>query len=109
MGEEQTVGVLKTPTGSIMDTVSKKPDPSQESSRTPEAELSFEEALERVESIIERIESGEAGLERSIDEYERGMRLIRRCRSILDAAEQKVEEISAKLLDESAGDEEPAP
>jgi exodeoxyribonuclease VII small subunit len=94
-----------------MDTVSKKPDPTQESSLTSEEEaaLSFEEALERVESIIERIESGEAGLERSIDEYERGMRLIRRCRSILDAAEQKVEEISAKLLDESAGDEEPAP
>jgi exodeoxyribonuclease VII small subunit len=58
---------------------------------------SFEHLLGDLEAIIERIESGEIGLERSIGEYERGVQLIRRCREILSSAEQKVEELSRAL------------
>jgi exodeoxyribonuclease VII small subunit len=68
---------------------------SQTSSPTgPEANLSFEEALSRLEQIIERIESGEAGLEQAIAEYERGVALIRRCKDILQKAEQRVDELT---------------
>lgn len=63
-------------------------------------DLSFEEALERIESIVEQIESGQIGLEESISAYERGVGLIRRCRSILDRAEQRVEELTQKVLGE---------
>lgn len=55
----------------------------------PEA-LSFEQAVERLEQIIAQIESGEIGLEKAVAEYERGVALIARCRSILEAAEQRV-------------------
>jgi len=66
--------------------------------------LGFEAALEQVESIIDRIESGEAGLEDSIEAYERGMGLLRRCRGILDRAEQRVRELSASDLTADAGE-----
>lgn len=55
---------------------------------------SFEEAIERLEAIIDGIESGEVGLERSLAQYERGMKLIRHCRGILDRAEQRIDKLS---------------
>ncbi len=80
-------------------------------------QASFEELLEQLEDIIQRVESGEVGLERSIAEYERGVGLIRRCREILTSAEQKVEELSRALSpatgpladDRSAGAQVPSP
>jgi exodeoxyribonuclease VII small subunit len=70
--------------------------------------IDFERAVEQVEAIIERIESGEVGLEKSISEYERGVALIRRCRQILDRAEQRVEELTAQMQAD-AGASTPAP
>lgn len=68
------------------------PDPSP----APEP-LSFEQAVQQLEQIIERIESGQAGLEQSITEYERGVALIKRCRQVLDRAEQRVEELTSQM------------
>ncbi len=56
-------------------------------------ELSYEDAVERLEAIIERIESGQAGIEESISLYEQGTGLLRRCREILSKAEQRIEKI----------------
>lgn len=76
------------------------------------AELTFEDALEQVEAIIERIERGEVGLEESLAEYERGVELIKKCRGILERAEQRVEELTRKMesdagrADEEGGDGE---
>lgn len=58
-----------------------------------EASLSYEQAVEQLEEIVERIESGEIGLGDSIAQYERGVRLIARCRAVLDQAEQKIAEL----------------
>lgn len=69
------------------------PTPSDPSLRSG----SFEDLLNDLEAIIDRIEAGEIGLERSIGEYERGVQLIKRCREILTSAEQKVEELSRAL------------
>ena len=57
--------------------------------------LTFEQALEELETIIERIEQGEIGLEESLAQYRRGAALLKRCRGILDTAEQQVEELTA--------------
>jgi exodeoxyribonuclease VII small subunit len=57
----------------------------------------FEQAVAEVEAIIERIESGEIGLEEQIEQYARGAELLKRCRTILDRCEQRVEEITAEL------------
>ena len=57
----------------------------------------FEEAVAEVEAIIERIEAGEIGLEDQIEQYARGAELLKRCRTILERCEQRVEEITAEL------------
>lgn len=60
---------------------------------TPPEKLAFEQAVAELESIIERIEQGEIGLEESLKQRQRGDKLIKRCRAILDAAEQELEEV----------------
>ena len=66
-------------------------------SNPPEA-VSYEEAVEQLDGILERIESGEIGLEDSITAYEQGVGLIKRCREILDRAEQRIEHLDAARL-----------
>jgi exodeoxyribonuclease VII small subunit len=58
---------------------------------------SFEKMLEQIESIVERIERGEVGLEQALAEHERGVRMIRACREILHKAEQRVEMLNKDL------------
>ncbi len=68
---------------------------SEETPDQPPEELpDFETALSQLEGIIERIESGEVGLEESLSQYEHGVKLIRQCRGILDRAEQKIEQLT---------------
>lgn len=55
----------------------------------------FEDAIEQLESIISNIESGEVGLEECIEQYERGAKLITRCREVLDKAQQRIAELTA--------------
>jgi exodeoxyribonuclease VII small subunit len=54
-------------------------------------ELTFEQALERLEVIVKAMESGELPLEKAISEFQEGMQLARICREKLDQAEQKIE------------------
>ena len=59
----------------------------QEESKKP----TFEQCLAELEKIVSQIESGQIGLEESIQRYEKGTRLIQQCRTILDAAEKKIQ------------------
>ena len=70
-----------------------KPNPADFS---PLADLSFEQAQDELESIIARVEAGEVGLEESITQYERGVALLAHCKAILDKAEQRFTELTAK-------------
>lgn len=62
-------------------------------------DLAFEEALGQLESIIDRIEGGQIGLEASIAEYERGVALLKHCRDVLKKAEQRVEHLNREVVD----------
>jgi|GEM_PF-154077 len=55
--------------------------------------MKFEEAMRRLDEIVESIESGEIGLEDSIAGHEEATRLATHCRTILDAAEQRVRRV----------------
>ena len=57
------------------------------------ADLSFEEALSRLETIVSRLESGQAPLEESITLYEEGARLKAHCETRLKAAQLRVDKI----------------
>ena len=56
--------------------------------------LSFEEAIKELTNIVERIEQGEIPLQDSLGQYEKGMALIKHCRTILQKAEKRIEKIS---------------
>lgn len=55
---------------------------------------SFEEALERLETIVQELEEGSLSLEQSIARYEEGMRLSRRLGQQLDQAEKRIERLA---------------
>lgn len=57
------------------------------------ASLSFEQALQELEQIVARLESGQAPLEDSIQLYERGAALKAHCEQRLEAARLRVEKI----------------
>ncbi|MFS1522941.1 exodeoxyribonuclease VII small subunit [Microbulbifer sp. 2304DJ12-6] len=58
----------------------------------------FEESLEALEQLVERLEAGDLPLEEALADFERGVKLTRECQRKLAGAEQKV-----KLLMEENG------
>ena len=56
--------------------------------------MPFERAIEELESIIKRLEDGKVPLAESVEIYERGEALKRRCEELLKAAEARVEKIT---------------
>jgi len=59
-----------------------------------EAELNFESAMDRLEKIVEQMESGKLPLEDLIVRYDEGMNLVKVCQERLAKAEQKIEIIA---------------
>ena len=55
-----------------------------------EKNIKFESALEELEKITDKLESGDATLAESLKLYEKGIGLVRICTEQLEAAEQKV-------------------
>lgn len=54
----------------------------------------FEESVAHLEQIVSAIESGQIGLEESLAKYEQGMALVKHCRTILDGAEKRIEQLT---------------
>jgi len=72
-------------------------------------ELNFESAMDRLEKIVEQMESGELALEDLIVRYEEGMNLVKICQERLASAEQKIEIITRNSAGKAAvKDFEPA-
>ena len=55
--------------------------------------LAFEGALDELEVLVERLETGELALEQALATFERGVALSRRCAELLDRAEQRIDEL----------------
>ena len=55
---------------------------------------SFEEAITELTEIVSKIESGQTPLQNSLEQYEKGMALIKHCRAILEKAEKRIEKIA---------------
>ena len=68
--------------------MSTKPKPSAATN------MNFEGAMERLEKIVEQMESGKLALEDLIVRYEEGMNLVKVCQERLASAEQKIEIIA---------------
>lgn len=75
--------------------------------------VSFEEAMERLQVLVERMESGELPLAELISSYEEGIRLVEECGKQLKAANVQVERLTLKtekvlsgLVDREGEDDE---
>ncbi len=67
-------------------------------------ELTYEEALEALEAIVQRAESGELPLEEAMAEHARGEALLKRCRALLDSAETQLRSFDQSATDASDED-----
>lgn len=56
-------------------------------------EMSFEEELLELESIVEKLEKGQLSLDESLLLFEKGIKLVRECNDKLKSAQQKVEQL----------------
>jgi exodeoxyribonuclease VII small subunit len=81
------------------------------------AEMKFEEALKKLEKIVEELESGSLSLDESLDKYEEGIRLSKACSKKLEIARKKVEillksedgSVELKAFDEKSAEGEVKP
>ena len=60
----------------------------------PVEEMSFEQALAELETIVRTLEQGSAPLDESIGLYQRGDKLKRHCEARLKAAQARIEQIA---------------
>ena len=70
--------------------------------RTPP--LSFEQALGGLDDVVARLESGEIGLEEAVGLFEQGQHYLAVCRERLDAAQGRIDELTAAELPTMQGD-----
>ena len=76
------------------------------------AEMKFEEALKKLEKIVEDLEKGDLTLDEALKKYQEGIELSRACSQRLESAKKKIEVISKnkkgefelKPLEDSASD-----
>jgi exodeoxyribonuclease VII small subunit len=64
----------------------------------PADELTFEQALDELDTLVRKMESGELGLDDSIAAYRRGAELARHCQARLGAAEQEIRKLDGEVL-----------
>lgn len=57
-------------------------------------DLTFEQAMKRLEEIVHQLEAGELPLAESLNKYQESMQLVKFCREQLDKAELQLEQLS---------------
>ncbi len=65
-------------------------------SKEKNVDLSFEQALERLNEIVQELERGDKKLEDSLKLFEEGVKLSRFCKEVLKDAAEKVEDLKPK-------------
>jgi len=65
----------------------KKASPKSEDAES----LTFEQSLEKLETVVHRLEEGQLGLGESLECYEEGIKHLKRCYRALEEAERKIE------------------
>lgn len=74
------------------------PKPSSNKAEKRIEELTYEEALSELESIVSALEGEQNQLEKSLKLFERGQALAERCSVLLEAAELKVKKVVGDVL-----------
>ena len=69
-------------------------------SMAKEKELSFEQQMQKLNEIVEKLEKGDVELDESISLYEEGLNLSKSLKKQLDSFEEKINELSENKEDE---------
>ena len=67
---------------------------------TPKGNLPFEDALKKLEGVVEAMESGDLPLETLLAQYEEGTRLVKICQEKLAEAELKIQQLEKSAAGE---------
>lgn len=70
--------------------------------KADDADITFEDAAEKLEAIVEAMESEELPLEKLLVQYEEGTKLVKVCESKLQAAEKRITQLEENLEGELA-------
>ena len=62
--------------------------------------VDFESSLAELEKLVESMEKGELTLEESLQAYEKGIELTNRCRSVLEDAKKRIDELAKQEIPE---------
>ena len=62
--------------------------------------MTYEQAYSRLEEVLTALEDKSTGLDKSLEMYEEGIALYRRCKTLLDEAEMKVKKFNELGLEE---------
>ena len=76
------------------------PNPSKGAGQNPAKHLPFEDALKKLEGIVETMESGDLPLETLLAKYEEGTRLVKVCQEKLAEAELKIQQLEKNAAGE---------
>jgi len=69
------------------------------------APVDLEQAMQELEQVVEQLESGDLSLDKSLKQFEKGVKLSRDCQAALTAVERKVQVlIDGELTDIAADD-----
>ena len=60
--------------------------------------VDFESSLAELEKLVESMEKGELTLEESLQAYEKGIELTNRCRSVLEDAKKRIDDLSKQEI-----------
>lgn len=63
-------------------------------------ELSLEQALEALEKAVEKLEDEETSLDKSIENFEQGVKLVAHCKKLLDGYEKRITVLKKNSLGE---------
>jgi exodeoxyribonuclease VII small subunit len=69
------------------------PNPSKSAGQSPARNLPFEEALKKLEGLVEAMETDDLPLETLVAKYEEGTRLVKICQDKLAEAELKIQQL----------------
>lgn len=62
-------------------------------------DVTFEAALTEIQQVLDDLENGTIGLEESLQRFERGTALLRRCHALLESAERRIELVTGRTAD----------
>jgi exodeoxyribonuclease VII small subunit len=72
------------------------------SAGTAATDLTFEQSLGELETLVRKLEDGQLDMDEALAAYEQGLARLKRCHSLLPAAEQKVQQLAGVDADGNA-------